>query len=407
MNRFPAFLASSAAVILSAAGSLLIGTAGGVEARPDTGLLRQPGATATPAPSSCVHAETKYVDPHVLLMGEATTITLRSSFVCANLDMPLHVVLVLDGSGSASGALHLETKQAGKAILSGLDLVHHPTTMVGVVGFDETARVYTYLTNDEARALGAINQLGSQGRSVIDAGIREGLAVLARGRGKHPEGEVAEVLVLLSDGGNNAGCAPVLEAAAEAKGDGILVASVCIGPGCWSQCMRQVASAPHYFHQAQNVGLLATDLEQMRDAVAREGGVELLTIADELPANMALERSSIEPAPKAIGRGGSLVTWEFSDIPREGVTITFEIVPQEPGYWPTNLAATGVFTDVLGHTGSFRFALPMVRVLDTQPHPTSTATELAATPTSHPSPSPTAREDEKPIYLPVCRKADG
>ena len=48
----------------------------------------------------------------------------------------------------------------------------------------------------------------------------------------------------------------MIAAAGQAKGQGILVITVCVGGGCDVQCMRSAATSPRYFFEARNSSAL-------------------------------------------------------------------------------------------------------------------------------------------------------
>jgi len=129
--------------------------------------------------------------------------------------------------------------------------------------------------------------VGANGGTRIDMGILEGMKVLRQGRGG--EKDITEVMVVLSDGGNNAGCEPVLQAARQARAQGVLMISICVGSGCDAQCMRQVASSPRYYFEAESASALRTVFQQIRD------------IHPRLPVVMVTKSEETETLKDAIG----------------------------------------------------------------------------------------------------------
>lgn len=354
--------------------------------------------------SPCIGIYTKTVSPTVLLLGERTKIALRSHFVCPAVRCPLHLVFVLDGSGSMAGSPMKEMKQAAIELVRSLDMLNNPDTQVGIVAFNSQARAYTSLTNNEARVVSAIGKVSAGGGSAIDLGIREGLKVLLRG-GSRGRTCHSDVMVVLSDGQNDAGCAPVLQAANTVKGQGILLITVCVSSRCDEQCMRQAATSPRYFYKVENARQLEQVLAEIRDRIGALA-IAQLRIRDVLPDNMRLVPDSIVPDPEDVSVAGDVVDWVIPWVPRDGVTVSLEVEPLEPGYWPTNVEATGELWDVNGDTGTHTFSVPWVKVLEAQPHPTSAVTRTpSATPTPTPTstPTPTATPQRpRPLYLPIC-----
>ena len=90
-------------------------------------LVSSPAQTASAAPaaqreSACEANPGKEAYPNVLLLGETTTITLTFNAVCAGETNPLHMVFVLDESGSMQGDPINQLQQAVKTIIRGMDL---------------------------------------------------------------------------------------------------------------------------------------------------------------------------------------------------------------------------------------------------------------------------------------------
>jgi hypothetical protein len=86
------------------------------------------------------------------------------------------------------------------------------------------------------------------------------------------------------------------------------------------------------------------------------------------------------------------------------LTYSLEVEPLQPGYWPTNVEATGEFVDSQQRRSSFTFDVPWVTVLRAVPIPTPILSPAppAPTPTTTPTPLPTNTHTPRPepIYLP-------
>jgi len=365
--------------------------------------------------SPCQPVYNKIASPNVILYGEEVDITFTVKALCAGERFPLHIVLVLDASGSMQGQKTRQMKVAAGRLVRGLDMKEYPSTKVGVVQFNQQARRLTGLTNNENQVIGAINRVGANGGTRIDLGIMEGLRVLMQGRGDVSRKELTEVMVVLSDGGNNAGCSPVLSAARKARGQGVLLISVCVGNDCDEQCMRQVASAPRYYFRAENAGQLQAVFERIKNRILQIN-LRKLTVVDTLPDWMEFIPGSADPPQTAPDDPDQWLKWEDVYVPADGVTYAFKVRPLRTGYMPTNAGATGTLVDNKGRTRSWDFQIPWVTVL--QPEPLSTAATPppkptftpgptitpSPTPTITPSPTPTPTPRPKPIYLPILLK---
>lgn len=361
--------------------------------------------------SPCVPEYSKVAYPKVILFGETVDITLTVKALCAGERFPLHIVLVLDGSGSMQGTPTQQMKQAASRLIRSLDMENYPSTKVGVVEFNSNARTLCRLTNNTNQAIGCVNRVSAAGGTRIDAGIQEGMRVMSQGRQGLNKDEITEVMVVLSDGGNNAGCDPVLQAARQARGQGILMIAICVGPGCDEACMRQVASSPRYYFKAENAGALQGIFEQIRDRLLNIV-IRKLEVKDTLPDFMEFVPNSADPPQSQPSDPTQWLMWSDVYIPREGVTYTFKVKPLKVGYMPTNLETTGSLTDNKGRAKNWLFESPWVTVLQPDPQatvatppPTVTLTPSPTptdTPTPTPTPTPTVTPTPrpKPIYLP-------
>lgn len=396
-------------------GLLVIGILGGsmialapVEAAPSPAPLNQ-------AESSCVADGQKVANPKVLLLGETTSITLTVKAICAGEQLPLHIVLVLDASGSMAGDPNRQMKDAAKKLIERLNMRDNPGTQVGVVEFNGAARALCQLTNTEGQAKGCVSRVGANGGTNIGAGIREGLKVLLAGRRKAQDPKsLNEVMVVLSDGANNTGCGDVLDAARQAKSQGVLMISVCVGSGCDTQCMRQVASSARYFFEVDNASGLIQVFERIRKDLLNIT-LRKLVVIDKLPSNMEFIPGSDVP-PAEVSASQDELKWEQNYIPKDGITLTFQVRPKQVGFWPTNVEALGTFWDNQNRTGTVTFPVPFVTVLQPfmmptptdppppppSPTPTNTPTNTPTpTITPHVTPTNTPTPTPKPIYLPI------
>jgi Mg-chelatase subunit ChlD len=368
--------------------------------------------------STCIPEQNKVAYPNVLLLGEETTVTLTVKAICAAEAFPLHIVLVLDSSGSMAGEKNAQLKKAVKTMIKGLDLPGHPQIEMGIVKFASVANTLCQLTNDGGRLGSCANKVDANGGTAIDAGIKEGLKVLTRGRPRGADdGAIREVMVVLSDGGNNAGCGPVLQAAGQAKGQKVLLMTVCVGSDCDAACMRQAASSPRYFFQVDDAGAIVQAFQKIVEEVLKIN-LKRLTITDLVPANMQYIDGSADPEP---GKGDAVsgLVWIQNYVPKDGFTITYRLRPLETGYHPTNVSALGELLDSQSRSKDFEFPVPYVTIL--QPFPMATPSEPPPTPTLTPTPvippptetpviptlpppTVTPTRQPRPIYLPILLK---
>lgn len=172
------------------------------------------------------------------------------------------VALVVDTSSSMIGDKLGAAKQAAHAFVALLDL---PRDQATIIGFDRSARMATPLTADGARLRAAIDSLAITPGTVIDAGMRMAVDELTSRRANPANNHV---LVLLTDGQNNAGREPVLAAADAARSAGITVFTVAFGADADRALMRQVAGDPRRAYLALTPG----DLQQIYEQIAGRVG---------------------------------------------------------------------------------------------------------------------------------------
>lgn len=353
---------------------------------PDVTTARASAPRQRVPESPCTVEVQKVAYPRVLLMGESTRVTLTVKPTCPDEDYPLHIALVLDASESMAGERNALLKAAVKDMVTGLRLPDHPQIQVAVIEFRDVATVLCKLTNDEGRLIGCADKLDANGAGAIDAGIRAGMRELVLGRPRGAgAGTIREAMVLLADGPNAGTCEAVQGMAGQAKAQGILMASVCLGPDCDAACLRQSASSPRWFYQVDQARALVAAFARLRDEVT---GLQLrrLIVTDVIAPDMQYVPDSAEPPPDK-GDPLSGFTWQSNFVGRDGISITYQLRPLEAGERRTSAEATGELRDNLGRTKSFTFPVPYVLALmagpmaaRTAPPPTPTAQPLRPAP---------------------------
>ena len=369
---------------------------------------------ADPGDSPCTMIVSKRAVPSSVLLGETVDVTLTVASLCSPERFPLHIVLVLDESGSMMGDPLLEMKAAAVELVRNLNFGGNPATQVGVVSFSTKAYIKCELSNDSGRVIACINSIRSGGETSIDAGIKSGLQVMSSGRsGFSSSDEIREVMVVLTDGKNYSGCAPVEAEANRAMGQGVLLITVCLGSDCDTACMRRVATSPRFYFEAPSITDLMSIFEDIRKTF-NSFILKRTTVIDNIPANMQFIIGSDKPLAKDTGTDFDQLTWQTSFVPTSGVTYTFRLRPLEVGCHPTNNGAWGEFRDNKNRKGSFTFADPVVCVLSPVPLETPTeppATATVVTPISSETPTATATSTLEPrsvvVFLPAVLNLSG
>lgn len=296
-----------------------------------------PGSSIRPVSAQTRLADELSVGARLAARGESGAVgdrlegRLEVIAAAPSLPVDADIVLVLDASGSMAGQPSAKLKDAARDMVTALDLAAHPDTRIGVVIFNTSARTHCQLSNDTGRVHGCINRIGANGGTAIDRGITEGLEVLRLGDPTRRPG-LRQVMVVLSDGENNDGCAPVERAADAAKGTGLRLISVCVGGGCDSVCMQRIASGPGDYGDVPFFDDLHRYFQQVATQLRAEPAIAALEIQLELPAQLGYVPGSAKPAP-VVGPDG-LLRWEIDQLDRDGLSLDFALEILGPGSDP-------------------------------------------------------------------------
>ncbi len=183
--------------------------------------------------------ELEFPVPQVRVVGPARPVFLpfAANRLCIPGDRPADAVLVVDSSSSMRGD---KLRAAQLAAHGFVDNLRPQSDRAAIVSFNLQAQLAIGLTADREALHGAINRLSAVTGTVIDEGLRLGLAELqARGRP-----DAAWALVLLSDGQNNAGREPVLIVGEALRRAGVTVFSVAFGEDADRELLCLLAGDP-------------------------------------------------------------------------------------------------------------------------------------------------------------------
>jgi len=294
----------------------------------------------------------------------------------------------MDASSSMAGEPTALMQHAASEFVDALYRPRRPRPIeVAVVEFNATSRVLSQLTADRNRIASAIHQVGASGGTRMDLGITSALDVLADGR--EASDLIDEEIILLSDGGNNSGCAPVLAAATQARGEGVDVVTVCMGTGCDGQCMRQIPGpdrAWRYFEAPEMTALPTVFAEIDRLLVDTE--VDEVTLTETLGDLVEFVGGSADPWPSAPSEPDRWLVWRAHGVERDGITVTYAVRPLTAGTIALTRETRGDLVDHLGRTRSWLLDPASVTVLRSDAVPTATR-DPAGPPTQTPKPLPT------------------
>jgi VWFA-related protein len=140
-------------------------------------------------------------------------------------DLPLRLGLLVDTSGSVSDHFRFEIGAASQLIR---EVVDNPKDQVFVAGFSHRMRIVQDFTHDFAQVNRALNKLhDDQGDTAVFDSIVNACRKLAEASDGQP---AARVLVLLSDGDDNASSATLKDAAEIAQAAEVTIYTVSTNP---------------------------------------------------------------------------------------------------------------------------------------------------------------------------------
>lgn len=333
-----------------------------------------------PDESHCRIDLSKVASPTDLRLGQLVDMELGAKGSCSYRQiLPLDLYFLIDISGSMAGERIASFRQA---VLDFMIWLNWSNSRVGLVAFNQTATHPVPLTIEEAGLRKALADLRPFGSSRID----RGLSAVATAFASQARPGIRQVVVLVSDG--RSGRNESLAAADQLKAAGITVFTVATdGSEPELRLMRDLASSPSHALAADDPQHIAKLLAQIADRLALRELFKSVSLIDEIPANMSFVPGSDRPAASWDAATRTL-TWRFSDVTDAGMTVSYQLEPQQAGEWPTNRAAWLDFVDGFSRPGRADFPVPRVRV-------------SLPTPTPTPSPTATPTRQPRPVYLPL------
>ena len=196
---------------------------------------------------------------------------------------PLCVQIVLDASGSMSGNRNTQAINGAKTLAESILQDGPAGSRVGVTFFSETsddATVVQTLTDDLQNVLDTIDTLPASGSSTA---IGEGI-LAAQGDLENCDEDESPTMVVLTDGGNNAGTDPG-DAATAAKGDGTTIYALGVG-GAQVPTLNAISSDPdeEYVFFASDDGALEQAFGLLGETLLGESIIFEGSLADAMAA---------------------------------------------------------------------------------------------------------------------------
>ena len=206
---------------------------------------------------------------------------------------PLCVQIVLDASGSMSGNRNTQAINGAKTLAESILQDGPAGSRVGVTffsasGYDQSAQVIQTLTDDLNDVLDAIDTLPANGsNTAIGEGIEEAQSDL-----ENCDEDESPTMVVLTDGGNNAGTDPG-DAATAAKDAGTEIYALGVG-GAQVSTLNEISSDPdeEYVFFATDDGALEQAFGLISETLLGESIIFEGSLADamaELEAGIALD----------------------------------------------------------------------------------------------------------------------
>jgi len=348
--------------------------------------------TWLPPPSGpCAVTADKRAAPNVVPVDGPVGVIITLAIGCPPRDAGLDVVLALDHSASMAGYDRLTN--ARTAVDRFLDALDPTQVRVGLVTFSDSVTARVPVTGDYTAVRAAVARLRPEGQTSVAVALAASGELLA-GR---PDGAGAATL-LLTDGVNTAGSAPMLAAAATLRAAGVHVATVCAGGRC-DPALPDVASSPDAVFDVPDGDAIIGLFDQLARRLAGVLPYDVVLV-DAFPAGVAVDPTSFSPLPDDNAPDG--VAWRWPLLPAEGVTLTYTVRPQLAGRLPVNRGAVVTYRFGLGERGRAVLPVPEIRAMDAAP-PTASPTPASPTP---PAPTATAPWTPSPpryaVHLPIA-----
>jgi len=367
----------------------------GWSARGPVQLALQDGPRVVHAQSedSCEASADKIASPGQVIIGDTATVTMSVRARCERLDLPVHAVLAVDNSYAMGGPRMANLREAVSAFVDAIDL---ESSRMGVLAFYGFVDLLSELSRDEVALRATGDSFFPRRGSNQELALRGAADIIRRGRDLPGAEDVTEVIVLMSgsdpDDPEDTDDAAMRATAQAIKDEGILLITVAMSGDADFQLLEELATSPEQFY-IESEGILYAELMDRIAGDTAAVRLEGAQFRERLPGNMELVWGSDNPPGRTSGED---LLWAWSIWPAEGITITYELEPQELGRHPVSLGATVELRFDRGPARELTFPVPEIDVI---PPPTLTPTPTA-TPTA--TPIPTATPVLLPAYLPIA-----
>ncbi len=332
--------------------------------------IEVPPGTRPPGVGGCAATVDKTAAPGIVEQGDAATVTLVVGGTCPGHFTRHDLMIVLDTSWSMTygqfgvAGSHQSGRMAwGRAkdlldtVLAALDT---DVVKVGLVTFGDGAGLQVPLPGEIGEMRARLAALQPDGDTRMGAGIDLAQRELEGVRGE--PGAKRSILVV-SDGIFKDDPRPAIQAARAA---GIEVAALAITtyeftPRARADLLGLFGDPAQVFVDPEPAAA-AQIIRAISSFVPNPDLFASLTVRDVIPANMRYVPGSASP-PAAWDAPTRTLTWTLADIGAAGAALSYQVVPEELGTWPTNVEAELRYRDALGAEGRLVFPIPQVTVV--------------------------------------------
>jgi uncharacterized protein YegL len=266
----------------------------------------------------------KTVAPDDLLCGASATVTLSLAGQVSIAENPVDIMLVLDRSGSMGGTPLNDLKAAANKLVDLIEATNAALppsvtefSRVGVVSFANAASLDQALTTDLSDVRSAIDGLAAGGLTAIGDGINLAQGQLAGSLLARPK-----IMVVVTDGQNNAGANPVT-AATNAKAAGTAIYAIGFG-GVNATQLEAIASVPasQYLFISPDSSALDAAFAALGAAIIQPAGTGI-TVVDTVNPNFVVSNAVASKGNVAVA--GNVLTWTIDELGTENATLTYDV----------------------------------------------------------------------------------
>ncbi len=232
---------------------------------------------------------------------------------------PVQAALVIDHSGSMSGAPLAEAKNAASDFVDLMDL-QKKGDAVAVIIFSDMAYVRQRFTIKSNEAIQAIQGITEGGGTNLAAGLTAATRELAR---QTVQPDTRQVIILLSDGQSDPTSA--IAAADAAKAQGVRVVTIALGNADQST-LQQIASSSDDYYTAADPAALMSIYGEIAEGMVGNVATDI-TVQEQFNDSHFTLAGSLYRAEQ----NGNQLTWNLPFMGKRGRSARYQLHPQGLG----------------------------------------------------------------------------